>query len=84
MKAIVTKYHGPTNTRGSRVTASDCDGNRVTVSYDCSLISERAHAKAAIALCKKMGWYGDLQSGALGTGYVFTWMDSSARYSVTR
>lgn len=32
MKAITTTFHGPTNTRGSRIVASDQDGNRVTVS----------------------------------------------------
>ena len=49
MKTITTKYHGPTNIKPSRVTASDEDGHRVTlVSND--------HDAAAVALCAKMGW----------------------------
>lgn len=27
MKAIVTKYYGPTNSKGSRISADDGDGN---------------------------------------------------------
>ena len=34
MKAIITKYIGPTDTRGSRIKASDEDGNSITIGYD--------------------------------------------------
>lgn len=71
MKAIVTKYHGPTDTRGSRITASDEDGNRVTIGYPYELSGEAVHRAAAVALCAKMGWTGDLVAGSLRTGYVF-------------
>lgn len=33
MIAIETKYTGPTNTRGSRIIATTCNGHRLTVSY---------------------------------------------------
>lgn len=56
MKAIITKYHGPANVRGSRYSASDEDGNKVTLSADDSLSSEANHDAAAKALCIKMGW----------------------------
>lgn len=58
MKAIITKYHGPTNTRGSRISASDQDGNRISMSYESDLSSENMHDKVAKALCVKMGWTG--------------------------
>ena len=54
MKAIVTKYHGPTDFKGSRISAYDSDGNRVTISYDHG--SRNPHQDAAIALVRKMGW----------------------------
>ena len=60
MKAILTKYIGPTNTRPSRIKASDCDGNSVTISYPHELSGEAAFRKAADALCLKMGWKGPL------------------------
>ena len=56
MKAIRTRYHGATNTRGSRIIASDGDGNRASIPYPHELNSEEAHRKAALALCAKMGW----------------------------
>ena len=72
MKAIVTKYHGPTNFKGSRITASDEDGNRVTIGYPHELSGEDCHRKAAQALCDKMSWTGTLVGGSLKNGYVFT------------
>ena len=74
MKAIKTKYKGPTDTRGSRIIASDGDGNRITISYPYELSGEAVHRKAAEALCDKMGWTGkkSLVSGSLKNGYVFT------------
>ena len=73
-KAIVTKYHGPTNTRGSRISASDSDGNRVSVSYDHALSREDVHRVAAEALCTKMKWTGRLVAGGLRDGYAFVFV----------
>lgn len=56
MKAIMTRFHGPTDTKGSRYSASDADGNRVMVQTDFSVNSEGNHDRAAIALCNKMNW----------------------------
>ncbi len=49
MKAIRTKYFGPTDTRGARFQADDGEGNRVTVSYDYALDSGANHGAAAHA-----------------------------------
>ena len=73
MKAIITKYHGPTNTRGSRITASDEDGNRVSIPYPYELSGEAVHRKAADRLCEKMAWTGELVGGAMKNGYAFCW-----------
>lgn len=74
MKAIRTRYFGPTNVRGSRIIADDGDRNRITVSYDHS--SSNPHREAALALCAKMGWKGDLIEGGLGDGYVYVFAAS--------
>ena len=50
MKAIETKFLGPTNNRGSRVKAFDCHGNHRTLSWDSSLDSMQNHVNAAKAL----------------------------------
>jgi hypothetical protein len=71
-QAIVTKYLGPTNYRGSRIKAKAFAGT-VTVPYDCSKSAEDNHAKAAKALALKFGWTGHWHGGGTpeGTGYVF-------------
>lgn len=73
MKAIIVKYRGPTNTRGSRYIASDGDRNRVTVPIDYALNADENARRAAVALCDKMGWTAadELIDGGLGNATVF-------------
>lgn len=81
MKAISTHYVGPTNSRGARIIADDGDGNRVTVSYPYELSGAAVHAKAALALVRKMGWAklgNKLISGGTKQGYVFVFADSQS------
>lgn len=78
-QAIVTKFLGPTNVRGSRVKAT-CDADSLTVNWDHSLGIEDNHRKAAEALQHKLGWdtefYGALHMGGLpGSGYAFVFED---------
>ena len=78
MQAIVTKYLGPTNFRGSRVKAT-CQAKSMTVSWDDALGSDDNHDIAARMLAESLGWtkdhHGTLVGGGLpdGTGncYVF-------------
>lgn len=76
MKAITTKYHGPSNTRGARISASDMDGNRATIDYPYDLSGEACHKAAADQLCAKQGWMGadTLVGGAIKGGYVFVFV----------
>lgn len=87
MKAIVTKYHGPTNVRGSRYSATAEGGNRITVSADDRIGNEENHAAAALALCNKLDWRGELVSGCLPDGFttvfVFTGRDKDKPAYVT-
>lgn len=52
MQAIITKYLGPTNYKGSRIKAS-CERGSIVVSYDDSLNQEQAHIAAVKALIRK-------------------------------
>lgn len=67
MQAIQTRYHGPTNSRGSRVSAR-CDAGRVTIGWDDRLNIEENHAAAAAKLCARFGWTGEIVSGVLHDG----------------
>ena len=84
MKAITTTYHGPTDTRGSRIIASDGDGNRASVPYDHSLDAEGNYDAAALALCAKIGWGGRLVSGYLGNGKAAYCFDPMVRQNSQR
>lgn len=75
MQAIQTKYHGPSNVRGSRFTAK-CAAGSISVDYDHELDSQGNHEAAAQALCNKLGWtdrngYTGLVAGCLADG---TWV----------
>ena len=78
MQAIVTKYHGPTNSRGARISAKAWAG-RVSIPYPHELNSEQGHEKAARALMAKFNWFTDtkrkvrLACGGMPdtTGYAF-------------
>jgi hypothetical protein len=85
MKAIVTKYHGPGNVRGSRISASDSDGNRVILHRDCALSVDQNRDRAALALCRKLGWTGTLAHGGLNRrgDEVYVWVDSKDLLTVT-
>lgn len=73
MQAIETRYLGPTDTKGSRVTAR-CDAGRIAVSWNYALGIEENHRAAAEALRVKLGWgeehYGKIISGSTRDGYV--------------
>ena len=74
MKAIQTKYLGPTNNRGSRIKAFDCDGNSVTISYDSSKNSDANHRTAAVTLAEKMNWKGTISGGYVDKGMVWVFV----------
>lgn len=76
-QAIVTKYHGPTNYKGSRISAR-AEAGRVIVHYDHALNIDENHKAAAQALVERLGWtvakgYPALAGGALpgNAGYCF-------------
>lgn len=55
MQAILTTYHGPTESLDHRITAR-CDARRKTYPYDDALSIEENHACAAKMLAQSLGW----------------------------
>jgi hypothetical protein len=68
MKAIVTTYHGPTEKRGSRITAKAEGVHSLTVAYDYALDDDAIHHDAAVALATREGWGDALATGCIKTG----------------
>lgn len=73
MKAITTKYVGPTDTKGARIIAREPDGQRCTIGYPHELNAENAHRSAAEALRDKCGWKGTLIGGWAGPS-TYVWV----------
>lgn len=81
MQAIVTKYIGPTNTRGARIKAK-CDTGSITIPHPHALSGAAVHEAAVAALLVKLGWtpenghQGDWACGALPNqaGYAFVFV----------
>lgn len=73
-QAIVTKYLGPTNTKGARVKAT-CNGGAMTLNWDHEVDAEKNHRRVAAELAIEMEWLGKnrLIGGCLPNeaGYVF-------------
>lgn len=77
--AIVTKYLGPTNTRGARIKAYMPDmpeRSAVVVPYAHELDQFRAHERAATAFALRHDLKGDAVAASLERGYVFTFTDN--------
>ncbi len=79
-QAIVTKYIGPSNTKGSRIKATAAAGS-VTLHLDNSLNIEDNHALAALALANKYAWRGTWHMGGMpgDSGYCFVSYDDGDR-----
>lgn len=75
MQAIETRYHGPTNNAGARISARS-DAGRIIMGWDHALDIAGNHAKAARMLAARLGWltHGIWVGGSLPgnhTGYAF-------------
>ena len=78
MRAIITKYKGPTTFKGGRIIASS-EKARFTLPYPHELNVRQAHRAAAVGLCKKMDWGNcdKLVGGGMDKGYAFVFVPSS-------
>ena len=71
LQAIHVKYHGPTDTKGSRYTAR-CAGGSVTIQKNHAKDPHANAAEAARLLAVKMGWENARIGGVLpDESYVF-------------
>lgn len=78
MKAITTRYFGPTNTRPARIIATDMDGNNYTVGTDMATDNYTTpHRTAAYGLAEKMKWPGKLVGGSVKGAMVWVFVDSN-------
>jgi hypothetical protein len=65
MKAIITKYHGPSNMKGSYISAKAEGVKAIKVPFDYSLDDYARHEKAALELCTKYNWGNSILGGGI-------------------
>ncbi len=70
MQAIRTRYHGATNTRGSRIIAK-AEGGTLSMPYNHALNLGENHAEAARLLANKLGWLGVYHGGYFDRDYYW-------------
>lgn len=61
-QAITTKYHGPSNVRGARISAT-AQAGRIYMPYQHQYNPETNHLLAAQRLAEKLNWHGTWVSG---------------------
>ena len=79
MQTIETKYYGPTQCRGARITAKASGGARITVSRAVEARRiEDDHDRAAYLLCRKLDWVSKFARGATKNGFVYVFFPHDA------
>ena len=77
MQTIKTKYHGPTDKRGTRIIARASGGydqrhaTSIVHNYDHIYDAEDNHRLAAEKLLKALRWQGEMIGGSLPDGYIW-------------
>jgi hypothetical protein len=82
MKAIRTRYYGPTNTKGSKIVATDGDRNSISIGYPYGLNSDEGHELAAYLLMQKMGWTNELVGGGFQNDMYWTMVERLDRNAI--
>lgn len=72
LASIETRFAGPTDTRSSRIIATDANGGRAVWRCQDSKNVQDQHRDAALALLAKRGWGGVwAEGGGKNGGHVF-------------
>jgi hypothetical protein len=84
MKAIRSKYHGPTASKGGRIVVSDGD-TRLSLPYSPEQTDDQNHRHAVFAFCANRRWSGTLVGGQVAKrgkmdSWVWVWSDGPRIY----
>lgn len=70
-QTINTKYIGPRNVKGSRVSARTSGGKRIILDWDDTLGSAKNHERAMCQLASNLNWdYSQAVAGTLKDGSI--------------
>jgi hypothetical protein len=80
MTTIITRYISATNTKPGRIVADAGMKRRVIIGFPHA--SANPHREAAIALCKKFDWHGQLVEGGMEHGNAYVFLEDAAVFTV--
>jgi hypothetical protein len=80
MQSIITKYIGPGNVRGSRLSVRATGGCSLMLHWRDELNNEENHREGAMALARKYGWHGTWTAGAYNDKGATIWVCSTAAF----
>jgi hypothetical protein len=81
-QSIITRYHGATNTKGSRISARTSGGKRVHFfPYDHGINSDKNQELAAWAVAHDLAWKGQWQGAALDEKGGMVWVNTSDSFA---
>ena len=80
-QSITTRYHGPTNTKPARYSATTSSGRREWHSIRHETGTDENHAGAAFTLAVRLGWPGHWQGGALNDKGAMVWVNTSDSFA---
>lgn len=85
MQSIITRYHGATQHRSSRISARTTSGIIKRFGYDYEKSEADNHKRAAEDMARQLGWSGTWHGGALDSRsevWVRQWHDSRDSFTV--
>ena len=80
-QSIITRYHGATNLRAARYSATTSGGKRIYRAAQYSLNGDENQKHAANDLAKALGWGGFWQGGALDDKGAMVWVNTSDSFA---
>ena len=81
-QSIITRYHGPTNTKPSRMSARPSGGAQcIFQSYEHEFTTYANHRLIALDLARRLKWRGKWQGGALNDKGDMVWVNTSDSFA---
>ena len=80
-QTITTRYHGPTNTKPARYSATTSSGVRKWFPSHLQLGDDANQHGAAYALAAFLNWPGHWQGGALNDKGAMVWVNTSDSFA---
>ena len=80
-QSIITRYHGPTNTKPAHMSATTSGGLRKRWPYLHEYEDSKNHSGIAAEFARELKWPGKWQGGALNDKGAMVWVNTSDSFA---